>query len=38
MFLGSKEGRSGVVSIHARDGVWEENRALESRNSAGQRK
>ena len=38
MYLGDREGRSGVRLIHARDGVWEKSQALEPRNSADQRK
>ena len=38
MNLGGREGRSGVMVIHVRDGVWEKSRALEPRNNVGQRK
>ena len=37
MALGDREGRSGVVMTHARDGVWVKSRALDPRNSVGQR-
>ena len=37
MGLGGKEGRSGVVVTHAGDGVWEKSRALDPRNSVGER-
>ena len=38
MKLGDREGRLGVVVIHARDGVWEKSRDLNLRNNVGQMK
>ena len=37
MALGGREGRSGVVVTHVRDGVWEKSRALDPRNNVDQR-